>query len=150
MTVTNPLTTARKQLFNLLRTEFAADGFIVLEDRLHKSLGRDGKTRIGVSPLRERPLRQNIEVLQYQLHVQFYGKWKDEINPAEITDPTIIETYAERFKRALRTGDPDQDTVWYFILEAIDYPDDPTGNATRFEAEVTAMGTNSALLETTG
>ena len=150
MTVTNGMTTARKAVVNILRTEFAPEGYSVLEDRLHRSLGRDGRTRIGVSPDREQPVRENINAEVFRIAVQFYGNWKDQIKADEVVDPTDIETKAERFKRALRTGDPDTDSVWYFVLESINYPDDPTGNATRFEAVVNAFGTNSALVETTG
>jgi hypothetical protein len=150
MSVTNPMTTAREALTALLRTEFGPDGFEVSNDRLHRSLGRDGKTRIGTSPTREQPNNRGAEVMNYRIAVQFYGKWKDQIDPKEKVDPSAIETYAERFKRALRLGDPDTDNAWFFSLEDVSYPDDPTGNATRFEAVVTAFGRNSALFETVG
>jgi hypothetical protein len=150
MTPTNPLTTSRKQLHTLLKGYFDPKGCLVQEDRLHRSVGRDGKTRIGVNPVRESPYRQSGQASEFRLQVQFYGPWKDQINNLEVVNPTWIETQAEIFKDLIRTGDPHQDDAWFYRVEEITYPDDPTGNATRFEAVVTAFGTNTALLETVG
>lgn len=149
MTVTSPQTVARLKLMSVLTTEFAVEAFPVKADRLHRSLGRD-KTVIGVSPVSEIPLSNNNNVINSLLLVQFYGKWKDDvIDPTMAVDPTTIETYAERFKRALRGNDPATDYVWYFKLREIQYPPDPTGNITRFEARVEAFGDNAThLLET--
>lgn len=148
--VTSPMTTARNALLARMHDEFGGDGFTVVADKLHKSLGRDGTTRIGVSPIQETPLSSNRLVVGYAMLVQFYGKWTDKIDPALSIDPTAVETYSERFKRSLKGHDPNTDTVWYFLLTDLTYPDDPTGNITRFEAKVTATGSNSSLIETTG
>lgn len=149
MTVTAPETLARASLKSVIDTEFAADGFSAVNDRLHGSLGWKG-TRIGVSPDRSEPRTQDMAVLRCRILVQFYARWNKEINPEQSVDPVKIETYAERFRRALRTGDPNQNGLWYFRLLSVNYPPDPTGNITRFEATVEAVGNNSALIETTG
>lgn len=151
MPVTNPATIARTKLLAVLQAEFGSDaGTVVVSDILHKSLGRDGRTRIGISPAMENPLSSNEAVMVYTMLVQFYGPWKDKIDPNQTVDPTLIETKAERFKRAVRGNDPDVDTAWYFKVNQIQYPHDPTGNATRFEARVQCVGTNTALIETVG
>lgn len=148
--VTSPTTTARLALMAVLADEFSVEGFTVVGDILHRSLGRDGKTRIGVSPLQETQYSRNALVNEPRLLVQFYGAWPDKIDPKTTVDPTKIETYAERFRRALHGHDPKTNTLWFFDKLEITYPHDPTGNATRFEARVTAMGSNSMLVETTG
>lgn len=150
MPVTSPMTVARLTLAAAVEAEFVPDGFSVKNDRLHKSLGRNGHTTIGTSPLQEVPLPNDKNLLQYGIFVQFYGGWQDTINPEEVVDPAGIENYAERFKRVLQANDPDQSNIWYFNLAEITYPEDPTGNMTRFEAKVTAYGVNTSHVETTG
>lgn len=150
MTVTAPETSARDALILLLSTEFGPDQFPVKSDKLHGSLGSDG-TVIGVYPERmvSNP-SQRLEA-QYPLVVQFYGKYTLKVDPKQTVDPRWIEERAERFRRALRTiTDPRTGEVWYFNLERVEYPDDPTGNKSRFEAYLTARGNNTALIETTG
>lgn len=144
------MTLARNALLARVHDEFDPDGFEISSDKLHKSLGRDGITRIGVSPVEETPLHSNRLVTGYIVLVQFYGAWPDKIDPQTAVDPSIVETYAERFKRSLKGNDPNTPSAWYFLLTGLTYPDDPTGNISRFEAKVTVMGTNSALVETTG
>lgn len=149
MTVTAPETTARLKLKQLLDAEFAPEGFATDNDRLHGSIGWKG-TRIATSPVRSSPKANDFNVMRMELLVQFYGKWSKEVNPEQKVDPEVIEVFAERFRRALRTGDPNTSSVWFFRLLSISYPPDPTGNLTRFEAQVEAVANNPALLETTG
>lgn len=148
MSITAPETEARLQLIDLINAEFTPEGYSAIGDRLHESLGDKG-TRIGVSPQRARPTRDE-NVLGTELLVQFYGKWDKDINPEQVVNPTKVETYAERFRRALRTSDPKTGRVWFFRLTSMDYPEDPTGNKSRFEATVVAVGENSALIESSG
>jgi hypothetical protein len=149
MTLTAPETQARTALNTLITRTFSAEGFPVANDRLHGSLGSEG-TRIGISPVQSRPRTGNSYALRMEILVQFYGKWNKEINPNQKVDPAKIEGFAERFRQALRTGDPDTSSVWYFSLDRMSFPPDPTGNITRFEATIEALGNNTALLETTG
>jgi hypothetical protein len=147
MSVTAPETEARAALKAVIDTEFATEGFTAANDRLHGSLGWKG-TVIGLSPIQAAPQVQEQAVLRSRIMVQFYGKWDKKIDPTQSVDPVTIETYAERFRNAIRTGDPDSNSVWFFRLISIQYPPDPTGNITRFEATVEAVGNNSALYET--
>lgn len=150
MTVTSQMTSARSAIAAALTTEFAAEGFTPVNDRLHESMGGDGRTRIGTSPIRSRPMPSNKLVQVSEVLVQFYGKWKKEIDPETRVDPAAIENYVERFLRRMRTSDPGTGTVWYFDVAEVTYPNDPTGNKTRFEARVNAYGNNPAHIETTG
>lgn len=150
MPVTSAETAARAVIKAALETEFAAEGFPVYDDHLHESLGWDGKTRIGTSPIDSAPLASNEQVLVIRVKVQFYGKWNKEVDPDQRVDPGRIEEYAERFRRRMQTSDPHTDTNWYIRVRRVAYPKDPTGNMTRFEAEVAVIGNNSALIETVG
>lgn len=143
-----PETEARATLKSILQATFTVDGFTVQDDHLHESLGIEG-TRIGTSPVRTVPSSRDNSVAEMFILVQFYGKWNPRIDPNQSVDPATIEGFADRFRKALRTGDPNTDGVWYFALQSITYPEDPTGNKTRFEATVIARGNNTALLETT-
>lgn len=148
--ITAPETTARNALITALKTEFAADQFPVKDDKLHGSLG-DSRTTIGVYPERSTATANNKYVTQYELVVQFYGKYTLEVDREQTVSPSVIETQAERFRQSIRSGvDPKTGAIWYFDLVRIVYPDDPTGNKTRFEAFIVARGDNSALIETTG
>lgn len=143
-----PETTAREALIAVLATEFAAEQFPIKDDRLHESLGWDG-TVIGVSPERTLSNPGNRYVSDIELLVQFYGRYNKEVDPKQTVSPSVIEGFAERFRSSLRQGvDPNTGSVWYFTLDRIEYPRDPTGNKTRFEAYLVAKGNNSALVET--
>lgn len=143
-----PETTARQALIDLLATEFAAEQFPIKDDRIHESLGWDG-TVIGVSPERTFSDPAQRYVSNIELLVQFYGSYNKEVNPKQTVSPSVIEGFAERFRSSLRgNADPNTGEVWYFTLDRIEYPRDPTGNKTRFEAYLTAKGNNSALVET--
>ena len=144
MPTTAPETLARQHLKTILQTAFAAEQFQVLDDKLAGAVG-EGGTRIGLSPVISAPSPQNDKILNMSILVQFYGKWKAEVNPQSKVDPAPIEGYAERFREAIRNNDPKTDQVWYFRVLSITYVDDPTGNKTRFEANVMAVGTNPAV-----
>jgi hypothetical protein len=148
MTVVAPETIAREALIEALRMEFAAEQFPVMDDKLHASLG-EARTVLGVFPERSVSNSNDKYMTQFELVVQFYGKYNLEVNREETVSPSTIESFAERFRQSIREGvDPRTGQVWYFDLQRINYPDDPTGNKTRFEAFITARGNNSALLET--
>lgn len=148
--VTSPSTEARAALKAIIDAEFAVEGFTVLNDRLHESLGNNG-TRLGISPNRERLLSGNDTVLTVEIFFQFYGKWNEEIDPTTKVDPAKFENYAERFRRAIEAASHVGDShLWYFRLLEVNYPPDPTGNKSRFEATLLGYGNNAALVESTG
>lgn len=140
--MSSPATAARTALIDLLVDEFAADSFAVRSSRLDASLGHDGGV-IGVSPLREMPNPSNRWELWTTLQVQFFAPWTPQTDPNEAVDPTPIEAWAWRFRQMIdqyqQTGTSD---VWWFQLDTLDYGTDPTGNSTRFTAQVTARGEN--------
>lgn len=150
MAVTAPETAARNAIKAALALEFAAEGFPIYDDRLHPSLGGEGKTRIATSPIRSTPMASNKMVLITEILVQFYGKWTKKVDNEQQVDPLRIETFAERFRRRMHISDPHRPDAWYFDVREITYPHDPTGNITRFEARVAVVGNNPALIETTG
>lgn len=139
-----PETTARNRIINILETEFAADGLKVRSDKLNGSLGDTGHVA-GVSPNVAASQRNNELVLQQEILVQVFHRYRADIDPEQKVDPSIIEAWADRFRRACKTqsaiADPD---CWFFNVSRIEYPDDPTGNKTRFNAYVTVYGNNTA------
>lgn len=146
--VVAPETEARHALIASLEATFAVDQFPIRDDKLHASLGDQG-TVIGVYPERSTASPANNYVNEYEIIVQFYGKYNLEVEREQSVSPSTIEGQAERFRRSIREGvDPRTASVWYFSLLRVAYPDDPTGNKTRFEATVLARGNNYALIET--
>lgn len=146
MTVIAPETVAREALITALTNEFRPEQFAVKDDKLHGSVGDSGTT-IGVYPLKSQVSSKDAQMAEYTLVVQFYGAYKLETNPRQLVSPKAIEEYAERFRKKIKAGiDPRTGAVWYFELIVIDYPDDPTGNKTRFEAHVLARGNNTSLI----
>jgi hypothetical protein len=138
-----------KQVFD---AEFAAEGYSMVYDKLHESLGRD-RVEVGIAPTEDVVNERNSVVQETYMEVRFYDLWRQEIDPATQVDPTRITDYAERLRSALRrakatmagTGE-----VWYFDVRRTTYPDDPTGNKTRFHMIVRAYGNNADLVESSG
>ncbi len=143
----NQIASAIKTVFD---AEFAADGFVLVFDNLHPSLGRRAK-HAGISPTEESPQAKDKLVQETELEIKFYNRYPNEIDPTSSVDPTVITTYAERCRAAI--GRLQKDTVgtaevWYFETGRTTYPSDPTGNKTRFHMIVRAYGNNSNLIET--
>lgn len=149
---TVPETQARQSLIAVLESEFASEAFPVLDDKLHSSMGGNAATTvIGVSPVRTVPAsgRGGRYVAEMEVLVQFYMPWDKEVDNEQQVSAAPVEAYADRFRRALKAADPNTGAVWYFDLSRVEFPDDPTGNKTRFEAYIVARGNNTMLLETT-
>lgn len=136
----------------IIASEYAAEGYTAIRDNIHESLGRD-RVDIGIAPVEDSLRTGNAVVQETYVEVRFYDLWTDEITPETVIDPTRITAYAERFRDACRRSnatDPGTGQVWYFSVLRITYPNDPTGNKSRFHATVRAYGNNSSLVETTG
>lgn len=95
---------------------------------------------------RERPGKAYI--LDVSLTVQFYLGFDAQPDENITRDATVIQAFAGRLRDAfggqgasVQVGD-----AWYLRLTGIDYPPDPTGNKTRFEATFVGEATNSAAL----
>lgn len=149
--MTPPETLARQALISMLEAEFAAEGYPVKDDKLHGSVGAWGPV-IAVYPDRSMTSGANAFVNEMRLVVQFYDAFERKVDPNQEVSPSIIEGYADRFRNALRTRNPDPNVgaAWYFMLDQIVFPPDPTGNITRFEAHLTVRGNNGALITETG
>lgn len=144
-----PYTQVAAALKTIVDTEFAVEGYTAIHDNLHPAVGLEG-TRIGIAPEEETPRAGNMIQQDTLLTLKFYRRWDDDVDPAKKVDPRIIAGFADRFRQALRdSSDIGTDSAWYFNLVRIRYPNDPTGNKTRFEADLIAYGSNSALIETT-
>jgi hypothetical protein len=142
------IATAVKTAFE---AEFASEGFTMIFDNLHESLGR-ARVDVGISPDEDIVNARNALVQETWVEVKFYDLWTDEINPNTVVNPTRITGFAHRFRDCLRraqTTDPGTGAVWYFDVRTVRYPNDPTGNKTRFVATIRAFGNNSNLVETT-
>jgi hypothetical protein len=139
-------------LKDVIETEFTPEQFTVRFDKLHESLGRQ-RVDIGITPTTDIVRVSDNNVQETWVEVRFYLMWKKEISPDTAVDPTTITDYAERFRVALRERapllDPHTGQTWFISLVEIAYPDDPTGNKTRFHATLRALGNNAAIVETT-
>jgi hypothetical protein len=151
MTVTAPETVARGRLIAILEAEFGGDGVEVRSDKLNESLAIDkplGAVYPGVST--ENP--RNGLVLDTVVYVQLFRRWDNAIDAAQTVDPADIEEWAERLRRACQADLADQagEHMWYFRVQRIDFPDDPSGNKSRLLAAVNVDSSNPALVETIG
>lgn len=147
--VTDPFTELCDILEEAILNEFDDEPYIRFNrDRLHESLGADGALYVGVSPDIDRT--DNIEQIM-DVSLQFYDVYKLDIDPLQHVDPTRVTNKAERMKRALAdvrtTG---TSTLWFFDVINTRYPNDPTGNKSRFEMTIQARGNNTGLVETIG
>lgn len=147
--VTDPFTELSTAIENAVLDEFDDELYLSFQyDRLHESLGSDGRLYVAVSP--ETEPADNIE-LRVEATLQFYDHYNLEIDPRQAVDPRMITNKAERMRRALSeirtTGTP---YLWFFDVVNTRYPNDPTGNKTRFEMTIVARGGNAGLLETIG
>ena len=133
---------------SIFETEFSVEGFTMQFDNLHEALGRD-RVAVGIAPTEERANLRDRLVQDTWVEVKFFGLWTDEISPDTIVNPTKITGYAERFRAALRTAAvTSSGQMWYFDVDRVQYPNDPTGNKSRFVATIRAFGNNANLVET--
>lgn len=137
-------------LKTVLDTEFADLEIDAQHDNLHESLGI-GKRAVGIAPMRDVPVDRNAVAQHTYAEVKFFDRWDPKIDPGQKVDPREITQKAERFRDALRrtrATDPGTGEVWFFEILSVEYPNDPTGNKTRFSARVRAWGNNGGLIET--
>jgi len=138
-------------LKDIIEAEFTAEGFTVILDNLHESLGRK-RVDIGIAPVEDIVFPSNNIVQHTMVEVRFFDLWKQEISPETLVNPSRITGFAERFRKAVGNAygrtDPATGRTWFFQLVRIAYPNDPTGNKTRFVATIRGWGNNNALFET--
>lgn len=150
--VTSPYVEAANALAAIIDAEFTDLAVVTQHDNLHESLGYMG-TVAGVAPEYERPQGNDAVVNEIYLKVKFYGMFIKDVDNQQTVDPRVAATWAERFRRAVQAHNQaatGTTTLWYMSVTSVDYPKDPTGNKSRFEATVRAYGQNTALTETIG
>lgn len=146
----SPYTQVANAIAAILDAEFAPENMVTLHDNLHPGVGSEG-ARMGVSIEEETPRAGNMIMNDISVTVKFYRRWDPDVDIYKKVDPRIISQFAERFRQAVynynHTG---TDEFWYFNVVRVRYPNDPVGNKSRFEADIVAYGSNSALVETSG
>ncbi len=154
MTTTAPETRLRERLIDALTTEFAAEGIRFLNDKLHDSKGQEGA--IGaVYPGPSQVQQGNELVLEPTAYVQLFGKWSREVDANKTVDPTPIEVWAERIRRACQSDgfegtEEGDEHLWWYAVNRIDFPPDPGGNISRLLVTVTGKAANPAFTAATG
>ena len=145
----DPFATVGGALQQIIATEFEDEGFTAILDNLHESLGRD-RVDIGIAPIEDYPRETNELLLETYVEIRFYDLWTQEIDPGTVVDPSRITGFAHRLKQAIfaaeGAGVEGTSDVWYFSVRRTQYPNDPTGNKTRFHMVVRAFGNNPALV----
>jgi hypothetical protein len=136
----------------VIDAEFAAESITAIQDNIHEALGRTG-VAVGIAPIEDLVQSSNNVVQETWAEVRFFDLWDAKIDPEQAVNPFKITAYADRFRQAIRRASvttPGTGQVWYFDLQRVQYPNDPTGNKTRFVATIRAYGNNSGLVETSG
>lgn len=146
----SPFETMARIVISVFQTEFADLGLTMVPDNLHESLGRYRRAA-GIAPTEDAPMLSNRVVQDTMAEVRVFDLWTDEIDPETMVNPFSIAAEAERFRKALSRShqNPGTGEVWYFDVDRIWYPNDPTGNKSRYHMTLRARGNNSALIETT-
>lgn len=149
----DPYTTAADALKTIIDAEFEDLNVAAIHDNIHESLGAEDRV-VGIAPLRDAPYSGSGVAGDLQIEVRFYDFYMLDVDPTQAVDPRTITTYADRLKRALSGQaavlDPASNDTWFFNWQGTDYPDDPTGNKSRFHMRISAVGDNTSLVETRG
>lgn len=151
MAVTSQYEEISALLKAVIDTEFAPEGIAARHDNVHESLGHKYPV-VGIAPVRDTPMLNNMATLETWVEVRFFDKYNREINPEQAVDPRTITNTAERLRRAIQGTNhlPGTSRSWFMNVVDISYPDDPTGNKSRFVMTIRAFGQNPAIVETTG
>lgn len=154
MSVTAPETRLRQRLITALTAEFEVEGIKFLNDRVHDSLGQNGAIG-GVYPGATQQQSNNEFVLEPTAYVQLFGKWTAVVDAKRTIDPTPIEEWAERIRRACHADGVEgaigaDEHLWYYSVTRIEFPPDPGGNISRLLATVVGKAANPALTGATG
>lgn len=145
---TSPFSQVAQEIKSIFDAEFAAEGFTMIFDKVHEALGQT-RVEVGIAPSYDSVLSNNGLVQETWVEVRFLGLWRKEITPTTQIDPVTITVYAERFRDALRrASNSSSGQMWYYDVRRTDYPDDPTGNKSRFYMTIRAYGNNAGLVET--
>lgn len=137
--------TAVKELTEAIYTP---EGWTVNFDKLPRSTGHDApEAALAVYPEAATPDPRHRVMLVIPCVLQVYLPYEARVDEGQQVDPTTIAGYADRLRRGFATGQgAGNSDLWYLRIDNITYPDDPTGNKTRFEAQITGRGDNTAEL----
>lgn len=135
-------------LETIVNSTFAAEGIVAIHDKPHPALGYDGPV-VGIFPSYDQPNTRTKVAEEAYVEIHYLDAWDKQVNPTQAVDPRIITEKAFRLKRAIKTANVHLGSnMWFFNVERTEYPDDPTGNKTRFFMVIRAWGNNPALAET--
>lgn len=141
------ITEFREAVKALVTAEFTAEGFPVKSDKLADSVGHDGPMA-AVYPEREAPGESGVSQAMLVV-VQVYNRYELNVDEYQTVDPAVIEGWAWRLLRSFKgNSSPSTNKVWWFNVAMIEYPDDPTGNKTRFLMHIEGHAPNAQLEET--
>lgn len=141
---------AAEALATIINAEFLPEGWAAIHDNLHPAVGDKG-TRIGIAPEEQAAHAGNVNQQDIAITVKFYKRWDAQVDQNKRVDPRPIAALAERFQNAVRlAAGPNTSSVWYFNVMRVRFPNDPTGNKTRFEADIVAYGSNPSFVESVG
>lgn len=149
-----PETRLRERLIAALTAEFTPEGIKFLNDKMHDSKGQEGS--IGaVYPGPTMVPANNEMILEPTAYVQLFGKWSATVDPNKTIDPTPVEQWAERLRRACHSDGFEgaigaDEHLWFYSVRRVDFPADPGGNISRLFATVTGKAQNPAMVTTTG
>jgi len=122
-------------------------GYTVENDKLTRSAGNKGQIRVACYPEEEVQNFGRAIELTVRVRLQLYLAYNDSPNEETAVDPGIIEAIGDRLRNAFKgdVGGTTQD-LWFLHLTRIEYPDDPTGNKSRLEAEIQSRAANQSAL----
>lgn len=142
-----PATLARERVKAIVEAEFSAENVTVESDKIPRAAARDGRTRVACSPNFEAEIAGRVNELEVDLLLQYYLPFTADPDENIVVDPAAIEAVADRLRRAFQTqSNGIVSDLWFLRLRRIEYLDDPTGNKTRLEAQITAWCENPAAL----
>lgn len=134
--MTPPETAVRAAVQEIFADTFDDEGWTAADDKLPRAAGKDGHAEAACYPERAYGKPGQVIELVIPVVVQLYLAYDPSPDEYIRVDPGVIEGYADRFRVAfddLHSGDSD---FWFMGGPDFDYPDDPTGNKSRFEARV--------------
>lgn len=149
--MSSPVNASIARIQEVVETVFAAEGWSAGTDKFGRSKGMGephDQASISATPDFERERPAKAWLLDMQITVQFYLGYDAQPDENISRDATVVSEYADRFRAAFagpgcRVDDGD---AWYLRFTGVDYPPDPTGNKTRFEATIVGVGPNRAAL----
>ncbi len=141
------ITELRAAVKATLETEFAAENFEVRDDKLHDSMGIE-RAIAAVFPEGERRHSSGV-VGMFLVSAQVFMRWDPQIDPAQVVDPGLIEAWAWRLQRRMQAeSSVNSANISYYVVNEVIYPDDPTGNKSRFVMGIAGFGHNPSIGET--